>query len=76
MDELTVSDVNKQIKEYGKILRDVKIVLNARIKFGLDNKNEVLNHLISKYGEEKGNKLVEAYCNYFEERSLKSGSNI
>jgi hypothetical protein len=61
MDKLLISDVKKQIKEYGKLLKDVKIVLNARVKFGFDNKNEVLNHLISKYGEEKGNRLVEAY---------------
>jgi len=41
MDKITVSDANKRIKEYGKILRDAKIVLNARIKFGVDNKNGV-----------------------------------
>jgi hypothetical protein len=50
----------------------MNLVAKARVKFGFDNKNEVLNHLISKYGGEKGNRLVEAYWDYFEERPLKS----
>jgi hypothetical protein len=32
---------------------------------GFNNKNEVLNNLISKYREEKGNKLVEKYWSIF-----------
>ena len=66
MDKSTVSDVKKRIKESKKILADINIVLNARVKFGADSKNEVLNHLISKYGEKKGNKLIEEYWNSFE----------
>jgi len=31
----------------------MNLVAKARVKFGFDNKNEVLNHVISKYGEEK-----------------------
>ena len=67
MDKSIENDYKKLMKESSEILRDSKIVLNARVKFGVENKNEVLNHLISKYGEEKGNKLVEKYWNFFKE---------
>jgi hypothetical protein len=67
MNKLPISDSNKRLKEYSKILRDAKIVLDVRIKFGTENNNDVLNHLISKYGEEKGNNLVEKYWNSSEE---------
>ena len=66
MDKSAISDAKKQSKENNKILRDMNIVLNARIKFGADNKNEALNYLRLKYGEEKGNNLVEEYWNSFE----------
>jgi len=39
----------------------MNIVFKARTKFGTDNKNEALNYLRSKYGEEKGKWLVEEY---------------
>jgi hypothetical protein len=37
------------------------VVAKARIKFGSENKNEVLNYLKSKYGDEKGKRLLEEY---------------
>lgn len=49
-----MTDIKKRLKEYNKILKDMNVVSEARIKFGSDNKNEVLNYLKSKYGEEKG----------------------
>jgi hypothetical protein len=61
MDKAALNDYKKQIKEYGKILKDVNIVSKASLKFGADNKNEVLNYLKTKYGEEKGQKLVEEF---------------
>lgn len=67
MDKSTLSDTKRRIKENNKILRDMDIVFKARTKFGTDNKNEALNHLRSKYGEEKGNNLVKEYWNSFEE---------
>jgi hypothetical protein len=54
MDKTTMTDIKKRLKEYNKILKDMNVVSEARIKFGSDNKNEVLNYLKSKYGEEKG----------------------
>jgi len=61
MDKSTLSDVKKRLKNNNKILRDMNIVFKARTKFGTDNKNEALNYLRSKYGEEKGKWLVEEY---------------
>jgi hypothetical protein len=39
----------------------MNLVAKARVKFGFDNKNEVLSYLKVKYGEEKGKRLVEEY---------------
>jgi hypothetical protein len=67
MDKAALNDVKKRLKNNNKTLRDMNIVFEARTKFGTDNKNEALNFLRSKYGEEKGNNLVEEYWNSFEE---------
>jgi hypothetical protein len=61
MDKSTMTDIRIRVKEYNKVLKDMNVVAKARIKFGSDNKNEVLNYLKTKYGEEKGKKLVEEY---------------
>ena len=49
MDKSTMTDIKKRLKEYNKVLKDIDVVAKARIKFGADNKNEVLNYLKTKY---------------------------
>ncbi|MDP4248935.1 MAG: hypothetical protein Q8918_02370 [Bacteroidota bacterium] len=61
MDKSSMIEIKNRLKEYNKILKDMNIVAKARIKLGSDNKNEVLNYLKTKYGEEKGKWLVEEY---------------
>ena len=56
-----MTDIKKRLKDYNKVLKDIEVEAKARIKFGSENKNEVLNYLKTKYGEEKGNRLVEEY---------------
>ena len=61
MEKSTMTDIKKRLKDYNKVLKDIEVEAKARIKFGSENKNEVLNYLKTKYGEEKGNRLVEEY---------------
>jgi hypothetical protein len=61
MDKSMMTDIKKRLKEYNQVLKDMNVVAKARIKFGSDNKSEVLNFLNTKYGEEKGQKLVEEF---------------
>ncbi len=64
----SLRELSAQIKVYGKQLREVNIVLTARVKF--DNDVEKTDKfLIKKYGEAKAKFLVEQYVNTLERDS-------
>lgn len=48
MDKSTMTEIKNRLKEYNKIMKDMNVVAKARIKFGSDDKNEVLNYLKTK----------------------------
>ena len=56
----------KTIKESNKILRDAKIVMDAKIESKM-NKKKTHQLLSEKYGEEKAKDLVDQYFNFMDQ---------